>query len=82
MIKLIINNPRVLEEGQILHFKVISRSQTRPGIWELVVEHVPPPVPADVCSDAHPCCDRRGDYNGFGSGPLTFTCPQGCRCHD
>lgn len=30
-----------------------------------------------------PCCDRAGDYNGFGSdGPLLFTCPKGCGCHD
>lgn len=30
-----------------------------------------------------PCCDRAGQYNGFGSdGPLLFHCPKGCSCHD
>lgn len=32
-----------------------------------------------------PCCDRAGEYNGFGSdGPYLFHCtqPGGCRCHD
>lgn len=30
-----------------------------------------------------PCCDRAGEYNGYGSdGPRTFTCPKGCSCHD
>lgn len=28
------------------------------------------------------CCDRAGEYNGFGSGPLKFTCPKHCSCHD
>jgi hypothetical protein len=29
------------------------------------------------------CCDRAGEYNGFGSeGPLAFLCPEGCSCHD
>jgi hypothetical protein len=29
------------------------------------------------------CCDRAGEYNGFGSdGPLAFTCPKHCSCHD
>lgn len=29
------------------------------------------------------CCDRAGEYNGFGSdGPRLFTCPKGCSCHD
>lgn len=29
------------------------------------------------------CCERAGEYNGFGSdGPLSFTCPRGCACHD
>jgi hypothetical protein len=32
---------------------------------------------------AEPCCDRKGEYNGFGSdGPRLFTCPKGCSCHD
>lgn len=29
------------------------------------------------------CCDRAGEYNGFGSdGPTIFRCPNGCSCHD
>lgn len=29
------------------------------------------------------CCDRAGEYNGYGSdGPLLFRCPKGCSCHD
>lgn len=34
------------------------------------------------CSEENPCCDRRGEYNGFASGPLSFTCPKHCPCHD
>lgn len=28
------------------------------------------------------CCDRVGEYNGFGSGETIFTCPNHCPCHD
>jgi len=28
------------------------------------------------------CCARAGEYNGFGSGPLSFVCPKHCPCHD
>jgi hypothetical protein len=29
------------------------------------------------------CCDRAGEYNGYGSdGPLLFVCPGQCSCHD
>jgi hypothetical protein len=28
------------------------------------------------------CCERGGQYNGFGSGPLAFVCPKHCSCHD
>ena len=28
------------------------------------------------------CCERKGEYNGYGSGPLLFVCPQHCPCHD
>ena len=32
---------------------------------------------------APPCCDRAGQYNGYGSdGPLLFECPKHCSCHD
>ncbi len=34
------------------------------------------------CSADKPCCNRRGEFNGFGAGPLEFVCPEGCRCHD
>ncbi len=37
---------------------------------------------ADLCSPENPCCDRRGEYNGFASGPTIFTCPKNCSCHD
>jgi hypothetical protein len=35
-----------------------------------------------TCSASTPCCDRRDQYNGFASGPLLFTCPRRCACHD
>ena len=35
-----------------------------------------------VCGVENPCCDRRGEYNGFGSGELKFVCPKHCSCHD
>lgn len=28
------------------------------------------------------CCPRGDEYNGFGSGPLSFRCPKSCSCHD
>ncbi|MDD4986117.1 MAG: hypothetical protein PHQ43_10090 [Dehalococcoidales bacterium] len=34
------------------------------------------------CTEGEPCCDRRGEYNGFGSGQLKFVCPKHCPCHD
>jgi len=34
------------------------------------------------CTKENPCCDRRGEYNGFASGPLSFVCPKHCSCHD
>lgn len=40
---------------------------------------VPDPV---KCTPENPCCDRRGEYNGFASGPLIFECPKHCSCHD
>ncbi len=36
----------------------------------------------DECSEENPCCDRRDEYNGFASGPLSFVCPKHCSCHD
>jgi len=35
-----------------------------------------------ACTEENPCCDRRGEYNGYGSGPLKFVCPKHCSCHD
>jgi len=34
------------------------------------------------CTDENPCCNRRNEYNGFGSGELKFLCPKHCSCHD
>lgn len=34
------------------------------------------------CTDDNPCCERRGEYNGFHTGPTTFRCPNNCSCHD
>jgi len=37
--------------------------------------------PSEWCEGA--CCDRAGEYNGFGGGgPLLFVCPRHCPCHD
>jgi len=40
------------------------------------------PSSPQVCTEDNPCCERRGEYNGFGSGPLKFLCPKHCPCHD
>ncbi|HUR54283.1 MAG TPA: hypothetical protein VMZ71_09135 [Gemmataceae bacterium] len=54
----------------------------------------PVPDPAKMClgtyspnpgprAEGYRCCDRAGEYNGFGSdGPRLFTCPKSCSCHD
>ena len=39
-------------------------------------------MPSELCSEENPCCDRRNEYNGFASGPLSFVCPKHCSCHD
>jgi len=36
----------------------------------------------EECTDANPCCDRRGEYNGFATGRVIFECPEHCNCHD
>ena len=43
-----------------------------------------PQAPSQLveCTEENPCCDLRGVYNGFGSGPLKFICPKHCPCHD
>jgi len=47
-------------------------------LWLAVKEMQPPETPKKTC----PCCDRAGEYNGLGSGPLAFVCPESCSCHD
>lgn len=47
----------------------------------------PAPDPAECVGHerggAGKCCERAGEYNGFGSdGPTIFTCPKSCSCHD
>ncbi len=37
---------------------------------------------AEKCTDENPCCERRGEYNGYHSGSLLFECPKHCSCHD
>jgi len=41
-------------------------------------ENTTPPTPGP----APACCSRAGEYNGFASGPTSFTCPASCSCHD
>lgn len=38
--------------------------------------------PFPLCEGGLSCCDRANEYNGFSSGPLLFTCPSHCCCHD
>lgn len=35
-----------------------------------------------TCSAETPCCTRRSEYNGYGSGPMIFRCSKSCPCHD
>lgn len=39
---------------------------------------IPPPAGKPDCD----CCERAGEYSGYGSGPTIFTCPKSCGCHD
>jgi len=50
-------------------------------LYNMINGHI---VEADIvkCTTGNPCCERRGEYNGFGSGPLLFICPKHCSCHD
>jgi hypothetical protein len=68
------------------------------GTWRIGLTEAIKPVPSidpacppepDECSGhgrggkGAVCCHRAGEYNGLGSdGPLIFTCPKGCSCHD
>lgn len=84
-----------LKVGDTIHLKVIGRETIAPGKWRLIVDDVTPDPPPKIgswraanmdiveCTPEKPCCDRQGEYNGFGSdGPLKFTCPKHCSCHD
>ena len=33
------------------------------------------------CTEENPCCDRRGEYIGYSSGP-PLICPKHCNCHN
>jgi len=43
---------------------------------------VEPDLCSACCTEENPCCDRRNEYNGWGSGLLKFVCPKHCSCHD
>ena len=71
-------------------------SSSRGGQWPVIakklrglvrdlVDGEPPrhwPLESPECTEEHPCCDRRGEDNGRGSGSLKFVCPKHCSCHD
>jgi len=62
------------------------------GPWREIRELLSQPCFKDIwgrrveaalkCTDENPCCERRGEYNGYHSGPLLFECPKHCSCHD
>lgn len=57
-------------------------------------ETVEPPAPKpvldrpNVCrgmggsASGPACCERAGEYNGYGGPERLFTCPKSCPCHD
>jgi hypothetical protein len=57
----------------------IGKGATLPGMDEA---EQPKEVIKFRCTAKTPCCSRRGEYNGFASGPTLFTCPKSCPCHD
>ncbi len=60
-----------------------GRSVPGPFVRQVVSERIAAMVSRRAgCGEGEPCCDRAGEYNGFSSGPLVFTCPKGCSCHD
>lgn len=61
-----------------------SVATVRQRLSELKLRSHSPPhrLVKAVCSEATPCCERRDEYNGFGTGPHTFECPKSCPCHD
>lgn len=48
----------------------------------MVIKSEDLPRKSQSCTEESPCCNRRGEYNGFGSGILKFVCPKHCPCHD
>ena len=51
--------------------------------WDITLTEYEAKIICLKCTEENPCCDRRGEYNGFGSdGPLKFVCPKHCMCHD
>ena len=61
-----------------IHMSEEAREKMRQQAIEAALEC----VRAGECTEENPCCDRRGEYNGFASGPLSFVCPRHCSCHD
>jgi hypothetical protein len=68
------------------HVDLVGRPMRR-----ALAEAVPAPrkrQPSEICrgmggaATGPPCCARAGEYNGYSSGPLLFTCPAHCGCHD
>jgi hypothetical protein len=60
---------------------IIERAREAERSRQVRESGAPAPAPTprpDPCD----CCDRPGEYNGYGSGPLSFVCPKGCSCHD
>lgn len=60
-----------------------GRSVPVPHVRQVVSERLAAMISRRAeCNAANPCCDRADEYNGYASGPLTFTCPKHCPCHD
>ncbi len=68
--KIIANMPADFRERAGVQVRVIDPKVDSPHIYH------------EECTEENPCCERRGEYNGLGSGPLKFICPKHCRCHD
>ena len=57
------------------------------SLWEVprdIIFEPTPRIPDQIkCSPESPCCERRDEYNGYGSDTLlSFICPNHCACHD
>lgn len=73
----------------IAHDRGVRQKRKRPAVqlaeWALAFHAWLHPLRGRdrLCAPGPGCCDRAGIYNGFGSdGPLLFTCPASCCCHD